>query len=83
MTKKIRKEQVNVEKEVTEEIVCDFCGKSIEFEVIGCNAKLAGASLFVNFGYKSRHDGDVFVGDICDDCFDKVLASKLKKIGSR
>jgi len=61
------------EKEVTS-VFCDLCGKGNRKDGF-----FAGGSGEISFGYGStKHDGEVFRLDICDDCFDKHLAKHVE-----
>jgi len=71
--KKYRK----VLKDEVEDVVCDICGKGCRDE---CSDSAADAgmveyaTLEALWGYCSRRDGESYRCDMCEDCFEKVLA---------
>lgn len=68
----------NKEVQVVDKIFCDFCGK--EFEEIYIEYESFG-KMNIIFGFGSNYDSitnDGFNFDICDDCFEKYIKSKLK-----
>jgi len=67
------KEEIETEKVIT--VRCDFCQK--EFDKITVICKGYG-QVKIKFGYGSKYDGDIFRGEICDDCFDDHFKGKLR-----
>lgn len=62
-------------KDELKDVVCDVCGKSCmsgTLEAFGIGAEFAVLS--ANWGYGSRKDGDSFRCEMCEDCFDKIVA---------
>lgn len=52
------------------DVVCDVCGKS-------CKTPLDDyeyATLSASWGYSSRKDGVQYEADLCEDCFDNMVA---------
>lgn len=63
---------------VIDKIFCDFCSK--EFEDIDIDTEGFGM-ITITFGFGSNYDSITNGGfnfDICDDCFEKYIKSKLK-----
>lgn len=54
------------------QVVCNRCGKSLRVED-GC-LKEGCFSATAAFGYFSRRDGDVHRFDLCEDCYDEMIA---------
>lgn len=54
------------------QVVCNRCGKSLKVEdgrlKEGCFSATAA------FGYFSRKDGSIHRFDLCEDCYDSVIA---------
>lgn len=62
-------------KDELEDVVCDVCGKSCvsgTLEAFGVGAEFA--VLRADWGYGSRKDGESFMLEMCEDCFDKIVA---------
>ena len=73
-----------VVKKVVDEILCDCCGQSCTKESPTetpsyCNEY---ASIEATWGYFSEQDGTQYSIEICEHCFNEVLAS-MKKIRKR
>lgn len=53
-------------------VVCNYCGKELLVE----NGILKEGCLEVNssFGYFSRKDGQIHRFDLCEDCYEKMIA---------
>ena len=71
---------------VVVDIKCDICGQSVvpEFQkknLDNLDEFSSFARLTAEFGYGSKHDGEAFSYDFCEDCFYKlrVKISELKK----
>jgi len=78
------KQQTRVEMiTVVDEIICDWCGKNFMiYERETDCAFPCGGTVHVNFGYGSRFDTaelKEYTGDVCDDCFEKHMKSRMKK----
>jgi len=72
-----KKIKVEKEEEITDEIICDFCGKKYKADEDGrCNEPYG--TFDIVFGYGSAHDMDRWWGHICDGCFEKTIKPKLK-----
>ena len=54
------------------QVVCNKCGKSLQVED-GC-LKEGCFSATAAFGYFSRKDGSIHHFDLCEDCYDNVVA---------
>ncbi|RSM25002.1 hypothetical protein [Aeromonas salmonicida] len=57
----------------TEQVVdvrCDVCGNSSMKA-----AQMNYATLSANWGYGSRHDGEIYQVELCESCFFEVLAN--------
>lgn len=54
------------------QVVCNRCGKSLKVED-GC-LKEGCFSATAAFGYFSRKDGSTYHFDLCEDCYDSVVA---------
>ena len=54
------------------QVVCNKCGRSLQVED-GC-LKEGCFSAEAVFGYFSRKDGDVHRFDLCEDCYDSLIA---------
>lgn len=67
--------EVTVKKEVLLEVFCDFCGKKIDGAFIACKGF---GQIKIEFGYPSNYDGDVYFGELCDDCFKKLFKDKIR-----
>ena len=55
-----------------EKVVCNKCGRSLKVE----NGRLKEGcfSATAAFGYFSRKDGSVHRFDLCEDCYDEMIA---------
>ncbi|MBF38328.1 hypothetical protein [Idiomarina sp. UBA4520] len=72
--------------EVVVDIMCDICGQSVVPEFQKKNLDRLDefssfARLTADFGYGSKHDGEVSSFDFCEDCFDK-LRVKINELKS-
>lgn len=59
-----------VPTETIVDVVCDVCKKS-------CKTQLGDyehATLAAVWGYASRKDGESYRADLCEDCFDNIVA---------
>jgi len=56
-------------------VICDFCGKEFEKSWLSCEGY---GQIKIEFGYPSNFDGDVWEGEICDDCFRKLFKDKIR-----
>lgn len=61
-------------REVLSDVTCDVCGASCMQK--GCFDPLMAdfATLEASWGYCSGKDGEQYRCDICEKCFDKILA---------
>jgi len=73
--KVIEKKTVEIEAETVVSVSCDFCGKEFEEGWLICEGH---GQIKIEFGYPSEHDGDVWAGEICDECFKKLFKHKLR-----
>ena len=73
--KKFKIEKKEIEAETVVSVSCDFCGKEFEGSWISCEGY---GQITIEFGYPSEHDGDIWEGEICDECFKKVFKDKLR-----
>ena len=53
-------------------VVCNRCGRALEVEG-GC-VREGCVSVTAPFGYFSRKDGTVHHFDLCEDCYDAIIA---------
>ena len=60
------------EESKLEKVVCNKCGRSLKVE----NGRLKEGcfSATAAFGYFSRKDGSVHRFDLCEDCYDEMIA---------
>lgn len=56
-------------KSVLSDVVCDVCGRSCKKE-----QSIESGTLDGEWGYYSHKDGQWICCDMCEACFDKVLA---------
>lgn len=68
--------EVTVNEEEITSAKCEWCGKECCFKKLF----IQGGVMRVEFGFGSKNDGDIYEGCICDDCFEKELKPKLKKV---
>ena len=68
--------EVKTKEIKVEEATCDWCGKL--FGKLRLEDQPYG-EVEIRFGYGSKYDGDKWIAEICDNCFDKHLKSKLRK----
>ena len=63
------------ETKETEKIICNNCGK----EIVVKNGVADGDALSVEkrWGYFSNKDNEVHVFDLCEECYDKWIATFL------
>lgn len=54
------------------QVVCNKCGRSLRVE--DGRLKEGCFSAEAVFGYFSRKDGDVHQFDLCEDCYDSLIA---------
>lgn len=54
------------------QVVCNRCGRALEVEG-GC-VREGCVSVTAPFGYFSRKDGTVHHFDLCEDCYDAIIA---------
>lgn len=62
----------DAEEKKLEQVICNRCGKSLKVED-GC-LKEGCFSATAAFGYFSRKDGSIHHFDLCEDCYDSVIA---------
>jgi len=69
------KKYKKVLKDEVDDVICDVCGDSCRKD---CSHMLNDhgeyATLEAIWGYCSRRDGDDYKCDMCENCFEKVLA---------
>ena len=58
-----------------EEATCDWCG--IGFPKGAINSESYG-EVNIFFGFDSEYDEEKWIGEICDDCFEKHLKPKMR-----
>jgi hypothetical protein len=75
--KKTELKEFRIMDEIILAVFCDFCGDEIEKHYIPCEGY---GKIHVEFGYPSDYDGDIYKGEICDDCFKKIFKDKLELI---
>lgn len=70
----VKKPETQIEK-----ATCDWCGIEFPKETI----KMEGyGEVNIFFGYGSKYDEDEkWIGEICDECFEKHLKPKMRKSG--
>jgi len=69
-----RKEIIEKEIKVLENVTCDICGKTFECDYQPCFPPVVS---FEGHGeYGSGFDGDRISFDICDDCLKKMMEGK-------
>lgn len=68
----MRQYQIKEIKEV-KKIICNQCGK--EMQVTNGRAEEGVFSADYAWGYFSEKDGEKHSFDLCEDCYDKLLAS--------
>lgn len=68
----MRQYQIKETKEVST-IVCNQCGK--EIPVVNGRAEEGVFSVDYAWGYFSEKDGEKHSFDLCESCYDKLLAS--------
>ena len=73
--RKHRTIEIKVKKELLLEVFCDFCKKKIDNNFVDYEGF---GQIKIEFSYPSNYDGDVYTGEICDDCFKKHFKNKLK-----
>jgi len=73
--KVIEKKTVEIEAETVVSVNCDFCGEYFIKDWLRCEGY---GQIKIEFGYPSNFDGDVWGGEICDDCFRKLFKDKLR-----
>lgn len=52
------------------DVLCDGCGKSCKTPLNDYEC----ATLRATWGYSSRKDGESYSADLCEDCFDNIVA---------
>ena len=62
----------NSEEKKLMQVVCNKCGRSLQVEN-GC-LKEGCFSAKAAFGYFSRKDGSIHRFDLCEDCYDSLIA---------
>ena len=73
--KVIEEKIVKVPAETVVSVICDFCGAEFIKDWIICEGY---GQIKIEFGYPSNFDGDVWAGEICDECFKKLFKHKLR-----
>ncbi len=68
----MRQYQIKETKDV-KKIVCNKCGK--EITVVDGRAEEGVFSADVAWGYFSEKDGEKHSFDLCESCYDKIIAS--------
>lgn len=68
----MRQYQLKETKEVTK-IICNKCGK--EIPVVNGRAEEGVFSIDYAWGYFSEKDGEKHSFDLCESCYDKMLAA--------
>lgn len=69
------------EKNLYNEIICNCCGKVIITK--GQLPKKEYIRIKKTWGYFSNKDGQVHTMNICEDCYDKWVATFVKKIDKK
>lgn len=67
---------VTTNEEEISSAICDWCGQEVLFDKIFVH----GGIIRITFEWGSKHDGSIFEGCICDDCFEKELSKRSKKV---
>ncbi len=74
----IKKEIVNIQKEVITDVICDICGNTCSrgemVDVVG----MEYMTLEANWGYFSNKDLENWKAEICEPCVDKHLSPIIK-----
>lgn len=73
---KLKEVEVKEIRREIEKATCDWCNKEFEKSTFECNG---WGDVHIKFGYGSRYDDDLWIGEICDECFEKHLKSKMRK----
>lgn len=68
MIEKIKKKTTVIEEDMVS-ITCDRCGK---VDVVPYFSDIQSHS--ISFGYGSKRDTEVHHMEICDDCYDEIIA---------
>ncbi len=61
--------QVNVER--IQDVLCNICGNSCVDEVGNKNC----ATLWCDWGYSSKKDGEFHLAHMCEECYDTVISA--------
>lgn len=67
----MRKYQAGQEQILTQ-VLCNQCGRELKVE--NGYLKEGCFTADANFGYFSQKDGKIFHFDLCEECFDKMIA---------
>jgi hypothetical protein len=59
-----------IEVEAVTDVVCDVCQLSTRVQ----NGGLQFATLRANWGFGSKHDGELYELQLCEDCFFQTVA---------
>ncbi len=70
---KVVKEEIETEKVIT--VRCDFCKKEFDKITVDCEGF---GDIKIKFGFGSKYDGEIYSGEICDNCFDNYFKEKLR-----
>lgn len=70
----IKTKIVKVNKEFSDKILCDFCGRKFKCFMDVC---FEGAHFVLTFGYPSKFDDERWEFDICDECAEKLKEKRL------
>lgn len=69
---------------VIDKILCDWCGRNyLLSDKDSSHTYPAGGTVTFNFGYGSKYDQynlKEFKADICDECFERNMLSRLTKV---
>lgn len=80
---KCRKEKKEIENNVIEEVICNCCAKPIKKYEYGDYNSFTQFHDYIHikktFGYWSNHDTEIHNMDICEECYEKFIATfKIK-----
>jgi uncharacterized cysteine cluster protein YcgN (CxxCxxCC family) len=82
----IKVKTVKTPEEVTEDVICDICGKSCKKRINDpiVERTMEYMELKTSWGFYSNKDLETWEAEVCEDCVDKHLSPliKFKKIST-
>lgn len=62
--------EITVKQEEIKDIICNACNKSIYENKFG---SIDGCKMSFDFEYGSAYDGDLYIGHLCDKCYEEFI----------